>query len=116
MHRNLSDVSTKQERIATLAKQSPEMGFTSLAYLMDEEWLHEAYRRTRKSGAVGVDGQTAADYEQSLESNLRSLLDRAKSGRYGCAGVRAHLDVCACVGTGASVCCLHGPTLAYRVR
>jgi group II intron reverse transcriptase/maturase len=88
MHRNSSNVSTKQERIATLAEQSPEMGFTSLAYHMDEEWLREAYRRTRKSGAVGVDGQTAADYEQSLESNLQSLLDRAKSGRYQAPPVR----------------------------
>ena len=58
------------------------MGLTSLAYLMDIEWLREAYRRTRKDGATGVDGQTAADYEQSLESNLQTLLDRAKSGRY----------------------------------
>jgi RNA-directed DNA polymerase len=82
MHRNSNDVSTKQQRIATLAKQSPEMGFTSLAYLMDLEWLGEAYRRTRKNGAAGVDGQTAADYEQSLESNLQTLLDRVKSGRY----------------------------------
>ncbi len=88
MPSNLNDVSTKQERIATLAKQSPEMGFTSLAYLMDIEWLHEAYRRTRKDGAVGVDGQTASDYEQSLESNLQSLLDRAKSGRYRAPPVR----------------------------
>ncbi len=55
---------------------------------MDIEWLKEAYRRTRKSGAVGVDGQTAADYEQSLESNLQSLLDRAKSGRYKAPPVR----------------------------
>jgi group II intron reverse transcriptase/maturase len=82
MHRNLNDVSTKQQRIATLANQSPEMGFTSLAYLMDIEWLREAYRRTRKNGAAGIDGQTAADYERSLETNLQSLLDRAKSGRY----------------------------------
>jgi len=82
MHRNSSDVSTKQQRIATLAKQSPEMGFTSLAYLMDLEWLREAWRRTRKNGAAGVDGRTAADYEANLEENLRSLLDRAKSGRY----------------------------------
>jgi len=64
------------------------MGFTSLAYLMDLEWLHEAYRRTRKNGAVGVDGQTAADYEQDLENNLRSLLDRAKSGQYFAPPVR----------------------------
>jgi hypothetical protein len=39
MHRNSTDVSTKQERIAALAKQSPQMAFTSLAYLMDIEWL-----------------------------------------------------------------------------
>ncbi len=32
MHRNSEDVFTKQERIATLAKQSPEMAVTSLAY------------------------------------------------------------------------------------
>jgi len=82
MHRNSNDVSTKQQRIATLAKQSPEMGFTSLAYLMDLEWLREAWRRTRKNSAAGIDGRTAADYERSLETNLQSLLDRAKSGRY----------------------------------
>jgi len=64
------------------------MGFTSLAYLMDLEWMHEAYRRVRKSAAVGVDGQTAAEYEQDLEGNLRSLLDRAKSGRYFAPPVR----------------------------
>ena len=44
---------------------------------MDLDWLREAFRRTRKDGAVGVDGQTAAEYEQDLENNLRSLLERA---------------------------------------
>ena len=39
MHRNSTNVLTKQERIAALAKQSPEMAFTSLAYLMDIDWL-----------------------------------------------------------------------------
>jgi hypothetical protein len=43
-------------------------------------WLHEAYRRTRKDGATGVDRQTAEEYAANLEGNLRSLLDRAKSG------------------------------------
>ena len=88
MHRNVSPVSTKQQRIATLAKQSPQMGFTSLAYLMDIDWLHEAFRRTRKDGAVGVDGQTGKDYEKDLEANLQSLLDRAKSGTYQAPPVR----------------------------
>jgi len=88
MHRNSITVSTKQRRIAELAKQSPEMAFTSLAYFMDIDWLFEAYRRTRKDKAAGVDGVTAAEYEQDLEGNLQRLLDRAKSGSYRAPPVR----------------------------
>ena len=56
---------------------------------MDLEWMFEAYRRTRKDGAAGIDGQTGKDYEVNLEANLRSLLDRAKSGdRYKAPPVR----------------------------
>jgi len=75
-------VSTKRQRIAELAKQSPEMGFTSLAHHIDLRWLYEAYLRTRPDGATGVDGQTRADYSANLWDNLQSLLDRAKSGTY----------------------------------
>src|ERR1043166_7525885 len=88
MHRNSTTVSTKQERIAGLAKQSPQMAFTSLAHLMDIDWLKEAYRRTRKDGAAGVDGVTADEYEQNLEDNLQGLLDRVKSGAYRAPPVR----------------------------
>lgn len=88
MHCNSFQVSTKQRRIATLAKQSPEMAFTSLAYFMDLDWLFEAYQQTRKNGAAGVDGITAAEYEQDLEGNLRALLGRAKSGSYRAPAVR----------------------------
>lgn len=75
-------MSTRQQRIAELAKQAPSMAFTSLNHHMDLEWLREAHRRTRKDGAVGIDGQTAADYERDLENNLNSLLSRAKTGSY----------------------------------
>src|ERR1700677_4432349 len=88
MHRNVSPVSTNQPGLATLAKQAPQMGFTSLAYLMDIAWLHEAFRRTRKDGAAGVDGITAADYEANLEANLQALLNRAKAGTYRAPPVR----------------------------
>ena len=83
-----STISTKLDRIATLAKQMPETAMTSLSHHIDIEWLHEAYRRTRKSGAPGIDGQIAADYEANLRDNLQSLLDRAKSGRYFAPPVR----------------------------
>lgn len=85
---NSDSVSTKQQRIAMLAKRSPQMGFTSLAYLMDIDWLREAFYRTRKNGAPGVDGQTWAEYAENLEENLQSLLDRAKSGTYRAPPVR----------------------------
>jgi RNA-directed DNA polymerase len=81
-------VSTKLERIATQAKGAPEMAFRSLAHHIDVDWLREAYRRTRKDGATGVDRQTAMEYAAHLEDNLRSLLDRAKSGSYRAPPVR----------------------------
>jgi len=83
-----SSVLTKQQRIAQLAKQSPEMVFTSLTYHMDITWLEEAYRRTKKNGAAGVDGVTAKEYEANLQENLMGLLERAKSGRYKAPPVR----------------------------
>ena len=81
-------VFTKQQRIAEMAKRSPQMGFTSLAYLMDIEWLEAAFHRTRKDGASGVDGQTWDGYAKNLEANLQSLLDRVKSGTYRAPPVR----------------------------
>src|SRR3954466_15333714 len=81
-------ISTRRRRIAELARRSPQAAFTTLAHHIDIDWLFEAYRRTRKDGAVGVDGQTAADYAVDLEGNLRSLLDRAKSGSYRAPPVR----------------------------
>jgi len=81
-------VSTKCERIAKLAKQAPTMVLKTLAHHIDVEWLQEAHRRTRKDGATGVDGQTAEEYGARLEDNLRSLLERAKSGTYFAPPVR----------------------------
>ena len=52
--------------------------------------MSEAYRRTRKDGATGIDGVTAADYEKDLEANLESLLNRIKSGSYRAPPVRRH--------------------------
>ncbi len=85
---DLSLVSTKQQRIAELARQAPEMSFTSLSHHINFSWMVEAYRRTRKDGAVGIDGQTADAYEMRLEENLRSLLERAKAGTYKAPPVR----------------------------
>ena len=86
MMRTLSQeiISTRQEKLAKLAQIEPKLVLTTLAHHIDAVWLREAYRRTRKNGAVGVDGVTAEQYE----ANLASLLERFKSGRYRAPAVR----------------------------
>jgi RNA-directed DNA polymerase len=105
-------VSTRRQRIAELAKQSPRMGFTSLNHHLDLSWLVEAYKQTRKDGAPGVDGQTAEDYGRSLVDNLESLLDRAQSGAYRAPPVRR---VRIPKGTGTETRPLGVPTLEDKV-
>ena len=83
----LQAITTKLNRIAELARRIPEP-LDNLSHHIDIEWLREACARTRKDGAPGVDGQTAAEYAVHLETNLQSLLDRAKSGSYRAPPVR----------------------------
>lgn len=87
-----ADISTRLSRIAELTRKYPEGAHTTLAHHIDIEFMKEAYRRTRKDGAVGVDGQTAAQYANHLEVNLEDLLERLKSGRYAAPPVkRVHI-------------------------
>src|SRR5258706_6667873 len=82
------NVSTKLSRIAELARSAPTLVLTTLAHHVDVDFLREAHRRTRKDGAVGVDGRTAEDFAKDLEKNLESLEDGLKSGRYRAPPVR----------------------------
>jgi len=75
-------VSTKLQRLAAQAVEYPGDVFTNLAQLIDEDFLREAYHRTRKNSAPGIDRVTAQDYAEHLDENLRDLYDRMRSGRY----------------------------------
>jgi group II intron reverse transcriptase/maturase len=108
----LEPVSTKRQRIAELARQLPQTGFTSLAHHTDVRWLYEAFVRTRTDAAPGVDGQTAQDYAAHLPDNLQALLDRAKSGTYRAPPVRrVHIPK----GTGGETRPLGIPTFEDKV-
>lgn len=82
------NVSTQCQRIAWLGAKYPRRSFTSLAHHIDAHWLAEAYGRTRKNAAPGVDGQSAEHYGRELARNLAGLLERVKSGRYRAPPVR----------------------------
>ena len=75
------------QRLAAQAASDPKRVFTTLAYLIDEDFLHEAYRQTSKSSAPGIDGVTAHIYAEHLDANLRDLYARLWSGRYQAAPV-----------------------------
>ncbi len=86
-------IETQLREIAEQAVRYPQMIFTTLAHRMDVDFLREAYRRTRKDGAPGVDRVTAKEYAVNLEQNLTDLHERLKSGRYVAPPVeRAWLD------------------------
>jgi len=59
-------ISTPQEKLVELARIEPKLVLTTLAHHIDEVWKQEAYRRTRKDGAVGIDGVTAAQYREVI--------------------------------------------------
>ena len=84
----LANLFTKRQRIAELARLKRGVALSTLHHVIDLEWLKEAYRLTRKDGAPGIDGVTAADYATNLEANLLDLLERIKSGRYQAPPVR----------------------------
>jgi group II intron reverse transcriptase/maturase len=75
-------ISTKLQRIAEQAARYPERAFTSLAHLIDVDMLREAFCRTRKDSAPGVDGVTAQEYAEHLEENLADLHARLRSNKY----------------------------------
>jgi len=81
-------VSTKLQRIAELARTMPGLALTTLSHHIDLDFLREAYRRTRKDGAAGVDERTAKQYASDLDGDLVGLLERFKSGTYCAPPVR----------------------------
>ena len=83
-----ANLSTKCQRIASLARTKRGAVLCSLHHVIDLEWMREAYRLNREEGATGIDGVTAAEYEANLTANLPDLLERIKSGRYQAPPVR----------------------------
>ena len=78
----------KLQRIAKAARGDAGQAFTSLNHLLCPELLREAFKRLRKDGAAGVDGQSFEEYQAGFEPRLPVLLDLAKSGRYRAPPVR----------------------------
>lgn len=73
---------TKLARISQLSSENPEMVFTSIGHLINEEFLKECHKKQDGKKAVGIDGVTKEAYEERLETNLEKLVNRLKKKSY----------------------------------
>lgn len=79
---NSGSVTTRLRRIAELGKAATGKVIVSVSHVIDGEWMKEAFRRTRKDGAPGVDGQTVKEFRKDLKGNLEGLLKAFWDGTY----------------------------------
>jgi group II intron reverse transcriptase/maturase len=79
---NSQTVSTKLALIAEQSKRNATMVFTTLAHLMDEDFLLEAFFQLRRDAAAGIDKMTVAEYEVGLEGRITDLKRRLVAKEY----------------------------------
>ncbi len=75
-------MATKLTNIANRAKEDPDLRFTSLVHLLDEDFLKESYLELKKDKAPGIDSMTVEEYGKKLEENIKDLVERLKAKRY----------------------------------
>ena len=63
----------KLSLIAEHAKRDKDMQFTSLAHLLNVEFLEDSFASLNKNKALGVDEVSWEDYNKDLERNLEEL-------------------------------------------
>lgn len=83
-----NNTSTKLNRLSEIARQNPKTKFTSLAHLLNVEFLTECYYELNAQAAAGIDQQTYQTYGENLQANIEDLVERLKSKRYKATDIR----------------------------
>ena len=73
---------TKLALILERARKEPKLQFTSLAHLLDADFLRGCYFELGRDRASGIDGVSWQEYGEQLEENLENLVARMKAKRY----------------------------------
>ena len=72
----------KLSLIAGHARRDRNFQFTSLAHLLDVEYLRDCYSSLNRNKAVGIDSVSWEEYGRNLEENLELLVSRLKRKKY----------------------------------
>jgi group II intron reverse transcriptase/maturase len=73
---------TKLKRIAWLSSRDERKVFNSLMHLFNEESLRDCFNELDGKKAVGIDGVDKAQYQESLDENIKDLIARMKGMTY----------------------------------
>jgi RNA-directed DNA polymerase len=73
---------TSLRGIANRATQSKDHRFQNLNRCLNAEFLRECWDDLNQDAASGVDGITAAEYQENLDSNIQDLVKRLENGSY----------------------------------
>ncbi len=72
----------KLSLISGHAKRDSVFQFTSLAHLLNKEFLKDCYNSLNRNKAVGIDGVSWKDYGENLDGNLEALVNRMKRKKF----------------------------------
>ena len=72
----------KLSLISGRARRDHTFKFTSLAHLLDVEYLRDCYQSLNRNKAVGIDNISWQEYGADLDSNLVKLVSRLKRKKY----------------------------------
>ena len=73
---------TKLSLISGHARRDHTFKFTSLAHLLDVEYLRDCYQSLNRNRAVGIDNISWQEYGAELDKNLEQLVSRLKRKKY----------------------------------
>ena len=72
----------KLSLISGHARRDPGFQFTSLAHLLNVEYLRDCYKGLNRNKAVGIDNVSWEEYGRKLDENLELLVSRLKLKKY----------------------------------
>ena len=80
-----SEIGKTQVKLSLItghARRDHTFKFTSLAHLLNVEYLRDCYQSLNRNRAVGIDNVSWEDYGANLDSNLERLVTRLKRKKY----------------------------------
>ena len=81
-HTDVGKTWQKLSLISEHARRDPDFQFTSLAHLLDVEYLRDCYNSLNRNKAVGIDNVSWEEYGANLNENLERLVLRLKRKKY----------------------------------